>query len=128
QAAIVAARAGDVIQVNAGMYAGFTVDKAGISIVGPDAVIQGGTGVGITIAASEVSISGLSITGFTTGVGFAATEATLSGLRLADLTIWGVTTGIAGLNAQGAVNKAEAKVDGLAITGLDVSEANIGIA
>ncbi|HEX7115844.1 MAG TPA: hypothetical protein VF193_11995 [Steroidobacter sp.] len=128
QAAIVAARAGDVIQVNAGMYAGFTVDKAGISIVGPDAVIQGGTGVGITIAASEVSISGLSITGFTTGVGFAATEATLSGLRLADLTIWGVTTGIAGLNARGTVNKAEAKVDGLAITGLDVSEANMGIA
>jgi Ca2+-binding RTX toxin-like protein len=127
QAALDAARAGDVIQVNAGTYAGFIVDKGGVSIVGADAVIEGSTGVGITIAASDVSISGLTITGFTTGVGFAATGETLSGLRLADLTISDVTTGIAGLSATGGVNKAEAMVDGLTITGLDVSNANMGI-
>lgn len=127
EAALEVARSGDIIQVNAGTYSAFTVDKEGVSIVGSGAVIEGASGVGITIAASNVSISGLTITGFTTGVGFAVTEEPLTNLRLSDLSISDVANGIAGLSANGGVNKSAARIDGLTITGLDIENADKGI-
>ena len=128
QAAIDAARAGDVIEVHAGSYESFVVDRA-VTITGAGAAIEGGgTGTGITIAASEVSLSGLTISGFAVGVGFAETEQTLSDLRLEELEISGaVKAGIAGLNASGGINDSSAKVDGLTLLDVRISDTDQGV-
>ncbi|MEJ0040525.1 MAG: right-handed parallel beta-helix repeat-containing protein [Gammaproteobacteria bacterium] len=122
-------RDGDTVVLNAGQHSGgFTVDHD-VTIVGaPGASITGsGGGVGITIAASGVSITGLAISGFTTGIGFAETAGTLGNLRLDRLDISNVVTGVAGLNASGGTNDTSAKVDGLALVDVNISHADMGI-
>ena len=91
QAAIAASHSGDTIQVAAGTYAGFTASVAGVSIVAVGEVTIAGSMLsvigalhlddyfqqnhpsysgtnGITVSASNVSISGFTITGFATGI------------------------------------------------------------
>lgn len=120
---------GDTIVLAAGMHAGgFTVEHD-VSIIGrPGSFIVGsGSGVGITIAASGVSVVGVTISGFETGIGFAETPETLTGLWLDHIDISAVEQGIAGLNASGGTNNSSARVDGLSVIGVDITDANIGI-
>jgi len=127
--ALAQCRDGDTIVLGAGEHAGrFTISQ-GVSIVGePGASIVGsGSGVGITIAASDVSISGVALSGFATGIGFAQTEEPLSGLRLADIDITSAGMGIAGLNATGNAGKTAARVDGLEISNVLISNGTYGI-
>lgn len=119
---------GDTIVLAAGEHAGGFTVSSGVSIVGePGASIVGSGGVGITIAASNVSIAGLTISGFTTGIGFAETAQTLSNVTLGSLDITNVDTGIAALNASGGMNNSSARIDGLAILDVDISNADVGI-
>lgn len=120
---------GDTILLAAGTYTGGITLSRGVSVVGlPGATLEGdGSGVGITIAASGVSLTGISVRGYTTGIGFAQTGETLEDLLLERVSLSDVTTGIAGLNQAGGTNNSGAKVDGLQILGLSVSTANQGI-
>lgn len=119
---------GDTIVLAAGEHAGGFTVSSGVSIVGePGAAIVGIGGVGITIAASNVSITGIAISGFTTGIGLAETAQTLTNLTLDSLDISNVDTGIAGLNASGGMNNSSARIDGLTILDVDISDADIGI-
>lgn len=122
-------RDGDTIVLAAGQHAGGFTVSAGVTIVGePGASVVGsGSGTGITIAASNVSIVDIAISGFNLGVGFAATAATLSGLTLERLDISDINIGISGLSANGGVNESTARVDGLDILDVDISAGNMGI-
>lgn len=119
---------GDTIVLAVGQHAGDFTITSGVAIVGePGASIVGSSGVGITIAASNVSITGVTISGFATGIGLAETAQTLTNLTLDTLVITDVDTGIAGLNASGGTNNSSARVDGLAILDVNISDADIGI-
>lgn len=122
-------RDGDTIVLAAGEHAGGFTVSVGVTIVGePGASIVGsGSGVGITIAASNVSIVGMEISGFKTGIGLAETAQTLTNLTLDSLDISNVDTGIAALNASGGTNDSSARIDGLAILDVNISNADIGI-
>ncbi|WP_129782222.1 hypothetical protein [Peristeroidobacter soli] len=128
QAALAAALDGDTIVLAAGQHAGGVTIASGVTIVGePGATIVGSGGVGITIAASNVSITGVTISGFTVGIGMAEAAQTLSNLTLDSLVITNVDTGISGLNATGGTNNSSARVDGLAILDVNISNADVGI-
>jgi len=126
--ALEACRDGDTLVLMAGEHAGgFTIDRD-ISIVGsPGASIVGSSGVGVIVASSGVSLSGLSLSGFVIGIGFAETATTLTDLRLDDLSIDNVDTGIAGLNASRGVNDSSARIDGLRMLDVRISNADMGV-
>jgi hypothetical protein len=114
QDAITAAGNGDTIQVLAGTYGGFTASVAGVSIVAVGQVTIAGSLLsqigsqhlddffqqnhpsysgtnGITVSASNVSISGFTITGFATGINVGTSD----GVVLTNNTL---TDNVTGLN------------------------------
>lgn len=149
--AIAMALDGDRIEIRAGSYASFVVDKP-LTIVGdPGAVVEGSffadnnipdganldewlqfatsynnnSGNGILVAASGVHVSGLTIEGFQYGVRLAGGPAVIEDTELRDLAIFNVVTGVA--NTFGDGDTVTSQVDGIHISGLHIAHAYQGI-
>lgn len=151
QSAIAAALAGDRVEIREGNYAAFVVDKALVIAGEPGAMVEGdffahnnipdgatvdqwlqfasgysgASGDGILIAASGVTIQGLSIEGFRYGVRLAGGPALLEDISLTDLTIANVVTGVG--NSWGEGDSLTSRVDGIHISGLHVLHAYQGL-
>ena len=126
QAAVDAAEAGDTILLNAGSYAGnVTIDKAGLTIVGPNAGVAGGPGRAnaeaviegrIVILADGVTLDGVQVAEGASGGAF-----DFAGIHVqaADVTITNsyFTQSAGGIaNASRAIVTSTGAADGLTIT------------
>lgn len=142
---------GDHIEVRAGTYTGFIVDKAITIAGGPGVVVEGSflednnipqgatvdqwlqfattfdglSGDGILVAASGVRLRGLTIEGFRNGVRLAGGPVPIVDTVLEDLAIFNVVTGIA--NTPGSHGTCTSRIDGMRISRLYIAHACHGI-